>query len=137
MSSDFDWEDSDNSVEPEFVNINVINMLFKQTLLAVREGDLTRAQAYQTRLAEYTEDIFESGHRLDDWFTTRKIRNVNDFQAALLSHAFGALELKDLIRNTVLRSSRPFLQSIIDVSHDAILMREAQLAIVCINLKHD
>ncbi len=137
MSGDIDWKDYDDGFELELVDVNTVNTLFKQTLLAVYEGDLTQALVYQTRLAKYIEDTFESGHRLDDWFTTRNIRNVNDFQAALLSHVFGPSELKDLIRNTVLRSSRPFLQSIIDVSHDAILMREAQLAIVCINLKHD
>ncbi|HRQ37712.1 MAG TPA: NACHT domain-containing protein [Chloroflexota bacterium] len=129
---DIDQDDLDSFPEPDRINFNIFISLYTKTLLAVSQGHITTAKKHNEELHVYIASLVEEEKRLDEWLISCDLTDLYIFASSLRERKITSEALFEFCRNTLLHSSLPFLEKIVDFSQDYRLRLEASNAIQCI-----
>jgi hypothetical protein len=127
-----DLEDLDSFPDPARINYGVFTPLYKKLLYAVSKGDMELANNLYNKLFGYIKSLAEENIQFDTWIVTNNLEDLQVFSNSLKEGILNDNGLKEFCRNTINRSSLPYLEAILDTSKNNNLRMEANLAIHCI-----
>ncbi len=123
-------EDLDDSFpDPDRINFNVFEPLFKNIMLAISQGYLDQANTLYKQLLDYIESLTRERVQYDWWLGSQDLDDLDKFRACLNRGGINVAELRKFCRNTLQLSSVPFLEAIVAISSDFSLGMEARSAI--------
>ncbi|MCL4265732.1 MAG: hypothetical protein KJ069_21140 [Anaerolineae bacterium] len=129
---DNDLELLDSFPDPDRIDFTIITAIYKQILLAISRSEINAAKKHNEELIYYIDRLVEEGTKFDEWLISRELTDLHVFISSLRDNRINSIALFEFCQNTLLHSSLPFLEKIVDFSQDYRLRLEASNAIQCI-----